>query len=233
MIGKIHSFQSLGTLDGPGVRFVIFMHGCNLKCGYCHNIDVCRGEYNEYTPYDVMHKILRYKDYFGEKGGVTVSGGEPLLQAEFLEELFELCKKHNIHTALDTSGSIWSESVKKVLALTDLVLLDIKMTDDDDYRKFIGCGMDLPISFLNFLDKMKIDCWIRHVVVGGLNDTEGDARKLKQLIGVKDCVKRIDILPFKKVCSQKYADMNIPFPFSKFDEPDRDTIKLFEYVMST
>lgn len=232
MVGKIHSFQSLGTLDGPGVRFVIFMHGCNLKCGYCHNVDVCRDEYNEYTPYDVMQKILRCKDYFGESGGVTVSGGEPLLQAEFLEELFKLCKKHNIHTVLDTSGSIWNDAVERVLKLTDLVLLDIKMVNDENYRKFIGCGIDIPINFLNFLDKMEIDCWIRHVVVGGLNDTEEDARRLKQIIEGKNCVKRIEILPFKKVCAQKYEDMNIPFPFSKFNEPCQDIIELFEYVLS-
>ncbi len=233
MVGKIHSFQSLGTLDGPGVRFVIFMHGCNLRCGYCHNIDVCRGEYIEYTPNEIMEKILRYKEYFGESGGVTVSGGEPLLQAEFLRELFELCKKHNIHTALDTSGSIWNEAVESVLSLTDLVLLDIKMTEDEDYREFIGCGIDIPINFLELLDKMQIDCWIRHVVVGGLNDTEENAWKLKQIIEGKNCVKRIDVLPFKKVCSQKYEDMNIPFPFSKFNEPRRDIIELFEYVLST
>ena len=233
MLGKIHSFQSLGTLDGPGVRFVIFMHGCNLKCGYCHNIDVCRGEYSEYTPNEIMQKILRYKDYFGTDGGVTVSGGEPLLQAEFLEELFTLCKKHNINTAIDTSGSIWDESVERVLRLTDLVLLDIKMTDDENYRKFIGCGIDAPINFLEFLDEMQIDCWIRHVVVGGLNDTEENAGKLKQITEGKKCVKRVDVLPFKKVCSQKYEDMNIPFPFSKFNEPEQDVIKLFEDILST
>lgn len=233
MTGKIHSFQSLGTLDGPGVRFVIFMHGCNLRCGYCHNIDVCKGEYNEYTPDDVMQKILRYKGYFGNDGGVTVSGGEPLLQAEFVAELFELCKKHNIHTALDTSGSIWNESVKRLLKFTDLVLLDIKMTDDENYRKFIGCGIDIPTNFLEFLNKMQIDCWVRHVVVGGLNDTEEDAKKLKETIKGKNCVKRIEILPFKKVCAQKYADMNIPFPFVKFNEPEPDIINLFEDILST
>ena len=233
MIGKIHSFQSFGTLDGPGIRFVVFMHGCNLNCGYCHNIDVCRGEYEEYTPDDVMQKILRYREYFGQDGGVTVSGGEPLLQAEFVSELFELCKKNNINTALDTSGSILNENVKKVLEVTDLVLLDIKMTDDDAYRTYIGCGMDTPLKFLSLLDEMQKDCWIRHVVVGGLNDTEEDAKKLKKIIKDKKSVKRVEILPFKKLCVQKYENMNIPFPFLKFNEPDKDTIKLFKNILST
>ncbi len=225
MKGKIHSFQSLGTLDGPGVRFVVFMHGCNLRCGYCHNIDVCKGGYTEHTPEEVLDRILRYKEYFGTDGGVTVSGGEPLLQAEFVTELFKLCRKNGIHTALDTSGSIWSSGARELLCNCDLVLLDIKMTEDDLYKKHIGCGIDVPLLFLNELESRKIDCIVRHVVVGGLNDTEENIEKLKKILSEKSCVKGIELLPFRKMCKQKYEIMGIEFPFDCYDEPSSEKIE--------
>lgn len=224
MTGKIHSFQSLGTLDGPGVRFVVFLHGCNLHCGYCHNIDVCRGEFFELTPEDVMEKILRCKDYFGQNGGVTLSGGEPLLQAEFAAALLRLCKENGIHTAVDTSGSVWNESVQKALAFCDLVLLDIKMTDDRSYRTHIGCGINAPLAFLNELEARQIPCRIRHVTVGGLNDTVESILRLKSLISGKTCVQKTELLPFRKLCAQKYENMGLSFPFAAYREPDDNTM---------
>lgn len=225
MTGNIHSFQSMGTLDGPGVRFVVFLHGCNLHCGYCHNIDVCRGEFTIYTPEAVMEKILRCRDYFGPQGGVTVSGGEPLLQAPFVAALFRLCKEHGIHTALDTAGTLQNEAVMQVLDLCDLVLLDLKMTDDKSYHTHIGCGLEAPLAFLETLEQRKIPCWIRHVVVGGLNDTEADITALKALVSDKTCVEKIELLPFRKMCAQKYESMHIPFPFASFSEPDALTME--------
>lgn len=225
MIGKIHSFQSLGTLDGPGVRFITFMHGCPLHCGYCHNIDVCRGEFQEYTPEDVIEKVLRYREYFGKDGGITVSGGEPLLQAEFVGSLFSLCKENGIHTVLDTSGCILNAEVMQVLENCDLVLLDLKMTNENDYRTHIGCSIDAPLAFLEELEKRKIPCWIRHVVVGGLNDTEENICALRDILKEKTCIKKIELLPFKKLCAQKYEYMSIPFPFAHFNEPTQEKIK--------
>lgn len=225
MTGKIHSFQSLGTLDGPGVRFIAFMHGCPLHCGYCHNIDVCRGEFQEFTPEDVVEKVLRYREYFGKDGGITVSGGEPLLQAEFVGKLFSLCKDHGIHTALDTSGCILNADVMQILENCDLVLLDLKMTNDNDYRVHIGCGIDAPLAFLDELEKRKIPCWIRHVVVGGLNDTEENICALRDRLKEKTCIKKIELLPFKKLCEQKYQRMGIPFPFARFHEPTQEKMK--------
>ena len=232
MTGKIHSFQSLGTLDGPGVRFVVFLHGCNLHCGYCHNIDVCRGEFSEFTPENVMEKILRCKDYFGPDGGVTVSGGEPLLQAGFAASLLKLCRENGIHTALDTSGSVWNEDVQKALTFCDLVLLDLKMTDDRSYRTHIGCGIDAPLSFLEELEKRQIPCWIRHVVVGGLNDTEETIFRLKALISGKTCVQKTELLPFRKLCAQKYESMGLAFPFASYREPDWNTMNQFNQVLN-
>lgn len=224
MTGKIHSFQSLGTLDGPGVRFVVFLHGCNLRCGYCHNIDVCKGDYAEMSAEEVFEKILHCKDYFGENGGVTVSGGEPLLQAEFTAELFKLCRREHIHTALDTSGSIWNVGVEKVLSVTDLVLLDIKMTDNESYLNHIGCEMEKPLSFLCELEKREIPYWVRQVIVGGLNDTEENIGRLNSLLDNKKYLKKTELLPFKKMCSQKYENMGIDFPFAAFDEPSEENM---------
>lgn len=224
MTGKIHSFQSLGAVDGPGVRYVAFMHGCNLRCGYCHNIDVCKGEYREYTPDEVMKKLLNYREYFGDEGGLTVSGGEPLLQSEFVCELFKLCKKEKISTALDTSGSIFNESVKALLQYTDTVLLDIKMTDDNSYKKYIGCGIKEPLNFLRYADSLGKRVWIRHVVIGGLNDSEESILRLKDLCSEFKCIEKTELLPFKKICKTKYDAMHIEFPFEKYDEPKADTI---------
>ena len=232
MTGKIHSFQSLGTLDGPGVRFVVFLHGCNLHCGYCHNIDVCRGDFNEFTPEEILEKILRCKAYFGQNGGVTVSGGEPLLQAEFVTALLKLCKKNGIHTALDTSGSILTDGALKLLDFCDLVLLDIKMTDDLSYRTHIGCGMNAPLSFLDELEKRQIPCWVRHVVVGGLNDTAENILRLKSLLSDKTCVQKVELLPFRKLCAQKYETMGIPFPFVSYHQPETDTMKKLNEVLN-
>ena len=225
MKGKIHSFQSLGTLDGPGVRYVVFMHGCNLRCGYCHNPDVCHGEFTEYTAEEVFEQIKRYQTYFGTDGGVTVSGGEPLLQAEFVRELFTLCKQAGIHTALDTAGSLWNEEIASLLSVCDLVLLDLKMTDEESYQKHIGCSLKAPLAFLEELANRNIPCWIRHVVVSGLNDTKKNVEKLKSLTAGKTNIQKTELLPFRKLCSQKYESMGIPFPFAEFPETGEETIK--------
>ncbi len=231
MKGKIHSFQSFGTVDGPGVRFIVFMHGCNLSCGYCHNIDVCRGEFTEYTADEVLEKVLRCREYFGKDGGITVSGGEPLLQAEFVAELFKKCRKASIHTVLDTSGSLWNKDVERLLEHTDMVLLDIKMTQDELYKKHIGCSITSPLRFLDELEKRDLPTIIRHVVVGGLNDTKENILKLKELISDKKCIVKTELLPFRKICAEKYQSMGVPFPFKNFNEPNDEKIKFLSEVL--
>ena len=149
LTGHIHSIQSLGTVDGPGVRFVAFLQGCPLRCGCCHNPDtwdVCGGR--ESTPTQLVQKALRYKEYFGSEGGITLSGGEPLLQAEFACQVFALCRKEGLHTCLDTSGCFLNDTVKALLAENDRVLLDIKYTDDALYRSHVGCSLQKPLEFL-------------------------------------------------------------------------------------
>ena len=214
MTGRIHSIQTLGTVDGPGVRFVLFMQGCPLRCAFCHNPDtwdVAGGK--EMTAAEIAKKATRYKAYFGKEGGITVSGGEPLIQAAFVRELFALCKKEGLHTALDTSGCIWNEEVEKLLEVTDLVLLDHKMPDEARYREHIGCGANAPERFLSELNARAIPTWIRRVIVTGVNDSVEDNRALYALKNAHPCIKKIELLPFHKLCYTKYEQMGIPFPF--------------------
>lgn len=225
-IGKINSIQSLGALDGPGIRFVVFMQGCNLRCGCCHNPETwaCDGG-EEYTPNAILEKAKRFKSYFGSKGGITVSGGEPLLQAEFVYELFSMCHEEGINTCIDTSGSVLNENVVKALSVTDRVLLDIKYDNEEDYVDFVGCSIEKPIAFLNTLDNMKIPTTIRNVVIPTLNDNENSISFLNNLAAKYRCIDKIELLPFKKICKVKYDDMNLKFRFDHIPEPDREMMQ--------
>ncbi len=223
-MGRIHSIQSLGTVDGPGVRCVVFCQGCPLRCGYCHNPDTWDpAAGREVTAEEVFRQAARFRPYFGTEGGITLSGGEPLLQPAFVRELFSRCKEAGIHTALDTSGALWNEEVEAVLAVTDLVLLDLKMTNDADYRQHIGCSLEKPLFFLEKLREKGIPCWIRQVIVPGVNDTEENVEALNRLIAGHPQVKRVQLLPFKKICKTKYDQMGIPFPFDRYSHcpPER------------
>ena len=224
--GKIHSIQTMGTVDGPGVRFVAFMQGCNLRCKCCHNPDTWEmnsGE--EYTPQELLSKVLRYTEYFGKDGGVTLSGGEPLLQPEFALEYFKECHKHNINTCLDTSGSVINEKTIKLLDETDRVLLDIKYTDDKLYVENVGTAMEKPLKFLENCQEKGVPVTIRQVIIPTVNDNAENIIKLKEIAEKHPCVDKIELLPFKKICQVKYDDMGIAFPFKHINEPD---IKIME-----
>lgn len=232
MIGHIHSIQTLGAVDGPGLRTVVFMQGCNLRCGCCHNPDTWETDGGtEYSAQDVFKIVLRNKPYFGNHGGLTVSGGEPLLQADFIYELFELCHRHGINTCLDTSGSILNDAVIKVLSITDIVLLDIKYTNDTDYIKYVGCSINLPLKFLDILNSKGIPTILRQVIIPTLNDTEMSIRKLKTIADLAQCVCKIELLPFRKLCSVKYDNFCLDFRFRHFKEAsDELCVKLSELL---
>ena len=222
--GKINSIQSMGTLDGPGVRCVIFMQGCNLRCGYCHNPDTWYKDEDiiYLTPKEMLDKALHFKNYWGKKGGITISGGEPLLQAEFCAELFELCHENGVHTCLDTSGSVWNEQVERLLQHTDLVMIDYKMTNEEDYKKYIGCSIEKPVFFMKELAKRGIKTWVRHVVCPTINDDPKNMIKVKEFAELNPLNEKIELLPFHNICQSKYDNLGIEFPFGKIPTPTKE-----------
>ena len=195
---KIHSIDTFGTVDGPGVRFIVFMQGCHLQCKYCHNRDTWDINSGEYISLDdLLKNIEKYKPYITPNGGVTVSGGEPLLQPHFLISLFKELKKRKIHTAIDTSGMVeLTDTIKEVLSLTDLVLLDIKHIDSKKCKDLVGFENTRELKFAKYLSDNNISIWIRQVLVPGYTDDENDLLKLKDFIKSLKSVERVEILPY-------------------------------------
>lgn len=226
MLGRVHSFQSLGTVDGPGIRFVAFLQGCPLRCGCCHNPDTWNfAEGVQYTADEVVARAERYRTYFGDKGGITLSGGEPLLQAEFCNEVFSLCKTRGINTCLDTSGYTLNEGVKALLSNTDRVLLDVKYTLPELYKKYVACNMSDVIAFLDYLNEKGIPTTIRQVIIPGKNDESDNIDRLNAIVQSHPCVDKVELLPFKKICQVKYDDMGIDFPFKDVPTPSKELVK--------
>ncbi len=231
--GIVHSIQSLGTVDGPGVRFVVFLKGCNLRCGCCHNPDTWESDGGtHYTPREIVDKVVRYKEYFGEDGGITISGGEPLLQADFVREVFRLCHNEGIHTCLDTSGSLWNHSVQALLSETDRILLDIKYTSDQLYREYVGCSLNEPLTFLRHADEASIPVTLRQVIIPTLNSTADNIHALRKIAEEHPCVNKVELLHFRKICQIKYDKLGIPFPFAHLPEPTADTMQELNTILS-
>ena len=230
--GKIHSIQSLGTLDGPGVRFVVFLQGCNLRCKCCHNPDTWdMSEGKEYTPDEIVSRVVRFREYFGREGGITLSGGEPLLQADFVREVFQKCHREGINTCLDTSGSILNDKTRMLLEVTDRVLLDIKYTSDEFYRENVGCGISPVMSFLDYLNEKNIPTTLRQVIIPTVNDTKENIEKLNCIIHSHKCIDKIELLPFRKICQVKYDKLGIEFPFAYLPEPTREKMAELEALI--
>ena len=226
MTGFVHSIQSFGAVDGPGIRFVVFLQGCPLRCACCHNPDTWQiNSGTEYAAEDIVNKAVRYKEYFGKEGGITVSGGEPLLQADFVREIFNLCHENGINTCLDTSGCVFNNDVKALLEVTDRVLLDIKYTSDELYRNYVGCSISKPLKFIDYLNTQKIKTTLRQVIIPGINDSKENIKKLQKIKDRFVCVDKTELLPFRKICQMKYDKMNIPFPFSHIAEPSNEKME--------
>ena len=232
MAGRINSIQTLGTVDGPGVRFVLFMQGCPLRCAYCHNPDTWDfSGGNEVSATEIFEKVKRYREYFGADGGVTVSGGEPTMQTDFVRKLFELCRDEGIHTALDTSGCVWNEKVERLLEVTDLCLLDYKMTNDADYLCYTKCEKAAVDKFLAKLDERGVDTWLRQVIVRGINDNAESVKHLYKVAGEHSCVKKVELLKFRKLCAPKYENLGIEFPFGHIEPTtDGDITRLLDEI---
>ena len=223
---RVHSIQSLGTLDGPGVRFVVFTQGCHLRCKCCHNPDTWNLDTDkQIPPEELARRAARYKEYFGKDGGVTVSGGEPTMQADFVRELFTLCRADGIHTALDTSGCAWNEKIERLLEVTDLCLLDYKMCNAEDYEKYTRCKKKSVDFFLGELQKRGIDTWLRQVIVKGINDSVESVSALYDVAAEHECVKKVELLKFRKLCAPKYENLGIEFPFGNIPETTAQDIE--------
>ena len=222
---RLHSFQSLGTVDGPGVRAVLFLQGCPLRCVCCHNPDTWEfAGGQESSVEELLHRIRRCRPYFGSKGGVTVSGGEPLMQAAALIPLFQALKADGIHTAIDTSGCVLTPAVQALLEYTDLVLLDYKYTNAQDYLRYTGMTLEAVDRFLEYLQVRNMETWLRHVYIPGLNDNDDSIHRLCRVRESHPCVSRIELLPFRRLCLEKYHSLGIPFPLESTPEPTPEEI---------
>lgn len=231
LTGRIHSFETLGAVDGPGIRFVLFMQGCPLRCKYCHNRDTwdLKGG-KEYTVDEIFNKIIRYKNYFiTSNGGVTVSGGEPLLQPDFLIELFTRLKQAGIRTALDTSGMFdITEKIKKLIDLTDLFLVDIKCINDEICKDLVGRSNKKELEFIKYLDSIGKEIWIRQVIVPTITDKEKDLYKLRDFINSIDSISRVDLLPYHDLGKYKWIELNEVYPLENIrvaNSSDIDRVK--------
>ena len=216
MEGYIHSTESYGTVDGPGTRFVIFFQGCPMRCQYCHNPDTWTYNINEKrTVESLLHDYDGLKEFYHD-GGITATGGEPLVQMEFLTELFTKAKERNINTCLDTSGILFRqekrEAFDKLMAVTDLVMLDIKHIDDTEHRKLTGQSNVHILEFAQYLKEKNIPVWIRHVVVPGITLQEKYLRQLGAYLAGLDNLKALDVLPYHTMGEVKYENLGIPYP---------------------
>ena len=227
MLGKIHSIESFGTVDGPGIRFVIFMQGCSLKCKYCHNRDTWKiNSGTSISVSELLKQIQNYKSYMDNSGGgVTVSGGEPLLQAEFVTELFKELKNMGIHTALDTAGSLpISNQIKELLKYTDLVLLDIKHIDSSKAANLTGLSNENNIEFAKYLNNLKIPVWIRQVLVPGYTDDKFDLQKLKHFIDSLENVEKVELLPYHDLGKFKWNELGDKYELDDVTPPSNEDI---------
>ncbi len=237
MKGYIHSTESFGTVDGPGVRFVIFFQGCPIRCKYCHNPDTWNfGGGTEKTADELIKEYDSYKEFL-KSGGITATGGEPLAQAEFLAELFALAKSKNIHTCLDTSGAVYNPDnhgeIDEVLRYTDLVMLDIKHIDSDKHKWLTGVGNENILAFAEHLKNKKIPVWIRHVVIPNINDSQDELFRLGEFIARIDTLKALDVLPYHDMAKIKYENLGIKYPLPDIPPMSKEgAIRAKDIIMS-
>lgn len=227
-MGYIHSFESLGALDGPGIRFVIFMQGCHMKCKYCQNRDTWLTNCGkQYSVDEVIHKILKYKNYFiASNGGVTFSGGEPLLQSKFLIDVCTRLKQENINVTIDTSGNLeLTEDIKRVIDLADLFLLDIKCINDEICKDLIGFSNKKELAFAKYLSENNKKMWIRQVLVPGYTDKKEDLENLREFIKSLKTVEKVEILPYHDMGKHKWEELGLKYELENVRIPTEEDVE--------
>ena len=232
VLGNIHSVESFGSADGPGVRYIVFLKGCAMRCKYCHNPDTWAGQGEDWqTPEEVLNKALRYKNYWKKNGGITVSGGEALLQIDFVTELFRLAKEKGVNTCLDTSGNPFTRQepffgkFRKLMEVTDLFMLDIKHMDPAGHRKLTGCDTANILDMARFLSDSGKAMWIRHVLVPGITDDEEQLTSLRKFIDTLKTVERVEILPYHTLGVFKWKELGIPYQLEGVEPPTEEQVK--------
>lgn len=232
MIGRIHSIETCGTVDGPGIRYIIFTQGCPLRCQYCHNPDSWKmADGNEMSVDSLINDIIKYKPYMQfSGGGITVSGGEPLLQPEFVGELFKKCHENGIHTCLDTSGYIQLQKADPVLDHTDLVLLDIKSYNPLVFKDLTGVPIDSTLAFAKHLSDRNIPVWIRYVLVPNLTDNPEDIDSLANYLTSLTNIERVDILPFHKMGEYKWEQLGYDYKLANTPEPSKESVTMAQNI---
>ncbi|NLP33911.1 MAG: pyruvate formate lyase-activating protein [Clostridiales bacterium] len=234
-IGRIHSLESFGTVDGPGIRFVVFMQGCPLRCQFCHNPDtweVDKGD--EYTPEQLATEILKYKSYMDfSGGGVTFTGGEPLLQAEFILEVCKILKQKGISIAIDTSGFVWNSWVQEVLEYTDLVMLDIKNFDPNSYKIITGVSLNPTLKFLDYLRDKGINTWVRYVLIPGLTDNLDNVKELSAYLDNYPNVSKIELLGFHKMGEYKWKELGLEYKLTDTKEPSAESLQEVKEILES
>ncbi len=236
--GYIHSLESFGSVDGPGVRFLVFMGGCAMRCQFCHNPDTWNMKAGSlYTAEELLAQAKKYRAYWGAKGGITVSGGEPLLQIDFLTEFFALAKAEGIHTVLDTSGNpftyeepFWGK-FQNLMKYTDLILLDIKHIDNEKHRELTGCHNTNILEMAKYLSDIKKPVWIRHVLVPGLSDKDEYLVRLSRFIQTLNNVGKVEVLPYHTLGAYKWKELGIEYPLEGVEPPTEERITNAERIL--
>lgn len=231
MNARIHSFETMGSVDGPGLRFITFLQGCNMKCLYCHNRDTWEKDRGDvYSVDDVAKKVESLKGFYkSNQGGITATGGEPLLQSEFVSDLFDRVHSIGLTTALDTSGHVeLTDSVKSVVGKTDFLLLDLKSLDDKIHKKLVGVKRDLVIPFMDYVKTLETTVWLRYVYLPGYTDSEKNLTDLVEFINGFENVKRVDILPYHDLGSRKWEEMGYKYPLKDMPLPEKSEVQKFK-----
>lgn len=233
--GRVHSFETFGTVDGPGIRFIVFLKGCPLRCKYCHNRDTWSSEDAKlYTAEEIMTEVGKYRNFIdSSNGGITVSGGEPLIQPEFLKQLFERCKEAGIHTAVDTSGYVNVEDVKEVLEYTDLVLLDLKHANSSKHKELTGVENDRIKLFTQYLSDINKPVWIRYVLVPGYTDDETDLKVAYEYLKNFKNIEKIEVLPYHSMGKAKWEKLNLEYPLEGVPTPTDEEVERAKSILTT